>query len=75
MTSKEFETPIYEGDTGKKIEDQVKIETVIPEYLETPNYDYGRSQEQLDYNVALRNKPTTSASQVPPVCGTFLKPS
>lgn len=41
----------------KKIED-VKIETIYPETLEMPSYDYWVHQNQLDYNVALRNKPT-----------------
>lgn len=35
-----------------------KIETIYPETIETPTYDYWNSQNTLDYNVALRNKPT-----------------
>lgn len=38
-----------------------KIETIYPEVLEVPTYDYGASQNQLDYNIALRNKPTSWA--------------
>lgn len=34
------------------------IETIYPETIEVPNYDYGNSQNTLDYNIALRNKPT-----------------
>jgi len=34
-----------------------KIETIYPETIEVPNYDYGNSQNTLDYNIALRNKP------------------
>lgn len=33
------------------------IETIYPETIESPNYDYGNSQSTLDYNIALRNKP------------------
>lgn len=35
-----------------------KIETIYPEVIEIPTYDYGNSQNTLDYNIALRNKPT-----------------
>ena len=35
-----------------------KIETIYPETLEVPTYDYGNSQNTLDYNIALRNKPS-----------------
>ena len=31
-------------------------ETITPEVIETPTYDYGRSQAPLDYNL-LKNKP------------------
>ena len=33
-------------------------ETITPEVIQTPNYDYWNSQNTLDYNIALRNKPT-----------------
>lgn len=33
------------------------IETIYPETIESPTYDYGNSQSTLDYNIALRNKP------------------
>lgn len=32
-------------------------DTIKPEIIETPTYDYWNSQNTLDYNVALRNKP------------------
>jgi len=34
---------------------QEKIETISPEVIEVPNYDYWDSQNTLDANVALRN--------------------
>ena len=36
------------------------IETIYPEEIPLPSYDYGRSQEPLDYATQIRNKPTTS---------------
>ena len=35
-------------------------ETITPEVIQTPTYDYWNSQNTLDYNVALRNKPSVS---------------
>ena len=35
-----------------------KIETIYPETINIPTYDYGNSQNTLDYNIALRNKPS-----------------
>jgi len=36
------------------------IENITPEILETPTYEYWQSQNQLDYEISLRNKPTTT---------------
>ncbi len=44
-------TPTYSKD-------EVKMETITPEFVPLPNYDYGNKEETLDYNVVLRNKPT-----------------
>lgn len=43
---------------NKKEKGVEKIETITPEVIETPNYDYWYSQNTLDYDVALRNKPS-----------------
>jgi len=43
-----------EEDKIKWIE---KIETVYPETIQLPNYQYWNSQNTLDYNISLRNKP------------------
>lgn len=37
-----------------------KIETIYPETIPVPDYNYGNSQNTLDYNIALRNKPNNS---------------
>jgi len=34
-----------------------KIEIVTPEVIEVPTYEYWQSQNQLDYEISLRNKP------------------
>ena len=39
-------------------------ETIKPEIIETPNYDYWQSQNTLDYNIAIRNKPDATWSKV-----------
>lgn len=36
-----------------------KIQDVKQEELQIPNYQYGNSQNTLDYNIALRNKPSS----------------
>lgn len=33
-------------------------EVITSEIIETPNYDYWKSQNTLDYNIAIRNKPS-----------------
>lgn len=35
-----------------------KIQDVSQEQIQVPNYQYGNNQNTLDYNIALRNKPT-----------------
>jgi hypothetical protein len=34
-----------------------KIETIYPETIDIPNYQYGNNQNTLDYNISIRNKP------------------
>lgn len=41
--------------------DEEPIETIKQENIVLPSYDYGRSQEPLDYETQIRNKPTSSA--------------
>jgi len=45
-------------DSSSNIKWTEKIETIYPETIESPTYDYGNSQNTLDYNIALRNKPS-----------------
>lgn len=40
-----------------------KVETIYPETIETPTYDYWTSQNTLDYNIAIRNKPSAWGGQ------------
>jgi len=49
-----------EEDKIKWIE---KIETVYPETIQLPNYQYWNSQNTLDYNISLRNKPVIESWQ------------
>jgi len=46
---------IWEDTKVKWVE---KIETIYPETIELPNYQYWQSQNTLDYELALRNKPS-----------------
>lgn len=46
---------IWEDTKVKGVE---KIETIYPETIELPNYQYWQSQNTLDYDLALRNKPS-----------------
>jgi hypothetical protein len=41
-----------------KIKWAEKIENIIPKTIKTPDYTYWKSQNTLDYNIAVRNKPT-----------------
>lgn len=43
--------------------DEEPIETIKQENIVLPSYDYGRSQEPLDYETQIRNKPTSSGWQ------------
>lgn len=54
MTNIEKEAQVWE-----------KIETIYPETIQVPNYDYGASQNTLDYDIALRNKPTIPTQNIP----------
>lgn len=47
-------------DSNSTIKWTEKINTIYPETIQVPDYDYGNSQNTLDYNIALRNKPNPS---------------
>lgn len=53
MTSKEIKIETIDNQS------KPDIEYITPEYLETPNYEYWFNQQPLDYEKALRNKPTS----------------
>jgi len=40
--------------------DEIKIETVFPETIQIPSYEYGNWQQELDYNIAIRNWPSSN---------------
>lgn len=49
---------IFETDSPKD-KDIMEDYVLEPEILLVPEQRYGKSAEQLDYDIALRNKPTT----------------
>lgn len=52
------------ADAGKTPKGEEKIESVSIPTVDVPNYEYGQSQNTLDFQLALRNKPAN------PVFGT-----
>lgn len=44
--------------------DDEPIETVRQENIVLPSYNYGRSQEPLDYETQIRNKPAAATSSI-----------
>lgn len=44
-------------DKNSEVKWTEKIETIYPKTIDIPTYDYGNSQNTLDYDIALRNKP------------------
>ena len=47
-------------DDTKNIKGAEKIEYIKQNSIQTPTYEYGNSQNTLDYNISLRNKPSAS---------------
>lgn len=44
--------------------DEEPIETIRQENIVLPSYSYGRSQEPLDYETQIRNKPAAATSLI-----------
>jgi len=58
MMTKIEDVKITTIDNIQNIKWDEKIETIYPQTIDIPDYSYGRWDNTLDYNVALRNKPT-----------------